>query len=219
VPEGKVWDVSHGFTERFLLVADGQRREDCLKRAIRKLNREDLSDLLIDRDTKSVPGMPDIGHTILEKIAKSAVVVADVTIINPAAVRRPDERPVSNPNVLFELGYAYRKLSPNAIIGVLNTASGEVEELPFDLWPKRLMTYRLAADDDKAEVRAKLVDAFAAAIRQCLGESQLDSHFNSPLHGKECLETLLSLQRFARIPGAESCWSWQRTFTSTEQFS
>jgi hypothetical protein len=78
--------------------------EDCLKRAIRKLNREDLSDLVIDRDTKNIPGMPDIGHTILEKIAKSAVVVADLTLINPAAVRRPDERPVSNPNVLFELG-------------------------------------------------------------------------------------------------------------------
>src|SRR5687767_9994595 len=78
--------------------------EDCLKRAIRKVNREDLSDLLIDRDTKDVPGMPDIGHTILEKIAKSAIVVADVTIINPATVRRPNERPVSNPNVLFELG-------------------------------------------------------------------------------------------------------------------
>lgn len=157
--------------------------EDCLKRAIRKLNREDLSDLVIDRDTKNIPGMPDIGHTILEKIAKSAVVVADLTLINPAAVRRPDERPVSNPNVLFELGYAFGTLGPQAMVGVVNTTSGEVEELPFDLRPKRLMTYRLAAGDDKAEVRAHLVDALAAAIKQCIGDTEDDRiRRNSRIH-------------------------------------
>jgi hypothetical protein len=146
--------------------------EDCLKRAIRQLNREDLSDLVVDRDTKNVPGMPDIGHTILEKIAKSVVVVADLTLINPIAVRRPDERPVSNPNVLFELGYAFGMLGSQAMVGVFNTASGRIEELPFDLRPKRLMTYRLVASDDKAEVWAKLVDALAAAIKQCLGDTE-----------------------------------------------
>ena len=87
-------------------------------------------------------------------------------------MRRPDERPVSNPNVLFELGYAFGTLGPHAIVGVFNTAFGEVEELLFDLPPKRLTTYRLAAGDDKAEVRVKLVDALAAAIRQCLGDTE-----------------------------------------------
>ncbi len=148
--------------------------EDCLKRAIRKLNREDLSELVIDRDTKNVAGMPDIGHTILENIARSPVVVADLTLINPATVRRPDERTVSNPNVLFELGYAFGKLGPKAIVGVFNTTSGEVEELPFDLRPRRLMTYRLAAGDDKAEVRAKLVTALAGAINRCMGDTADD---------------------------------------------
>lgn len=146
--------------------------EDCVKRAIRKLNRQNLSDLVIERDTKNVPGMPDIGHTIMEKIAKSAVVIADLSIINPASVRRPDERPVSNPNVLFELGYAFGKLGPKAMIGVLNTVSGMVEELPFDLRPKRLMTYRLAVGDDKAKIRAELVNDIAAAIKLCLGDTE-----------------------------------------------
>lgn len=148
--------------------------EDCLKRAIRKLNREDLSELVIDRDTRSIPGMPDIGQTILEKIAKSAVVIADLTLINPASVRRPDERPVSNPNVLFELGYAFGTLGPQAMVGVFNTASGEIEELPFDLRPKRLMSYRLSTSDNKAEVRAKLVEALAAGIKQSIGDTEDD---------------------------------------------
>jgi hypothetical protein len=157
-------DSSHRFNRYFI--------EDCLKRAIKQVNREDLSDLVIDRDTKNVPGMPDIGHTILEKITKSAVVVADLTIINPAPIRRDDERPVSNPNVLFELGYAFGRLGPKAIIGVFNTAVGEIEDLPFDLRPKRLMTYRVGADDEKAIARTDLVDALAVAIRQCLGDTE-----------------------------------------------
>ena len=73
---------------------------------------------------------------------------------------------MSNPNVLFEFGYAFGTLGAQAMIGVFNTASGMVEELPFDLRPKRLMTYRLAPGDDKAAARARLVDALAAAIRQ-----------------------------------------------------
>ena len=157
--------------------------EDCLKRAIRKLHREDLSDLVIDRDTKNVPGMPDIGHTILEKIANSAVVVADLTIINPKEVRRTDERPVCNPNVLFELGYAFGALDPQVMVGVFNTTFGEIEELPFDLRPKRLMTYRLSADDEKAKSRQKLVDELAAAIKDCLGDTEQDQiHRNSQIH-------------------------------------
>lgn len=157
--------------------------EDCLKRAIRKVNREDLSDLVIDRDTKNIPGMPDIGHAILEKITKSTVFVADLTLINPSEVRRPDERPVSNPNVLFELGYAFGTLGSKAMIGVFNTTSGAIEELPFDLRPKRLMTYQLEAGDNKAEVRAMLVDDLSNAIRQCLGDTedeQIDR--NSRIH-------------------------------------
>jgi hypothetical protein len=111
------------------------------------------------------------------------VVVADLTLINLAAVRRPDERPVSNPNVLFELGYAFGTLGPQAMVGVFNTTPGEVEELPFDLRPKRLMTYRLAAGDNKAEVRAKLVDALAAAIKQCLGDTEDEQiRRNSRIH-------------------------------------
>jgi hypothetical protein len=157
--------------------------EDCLKRAITKLNREELSDLVIDRDTKNVPGMPDIGQIIMEKIAKSAVVVADLSIINPAPIRRPDERPVSNPNVLFELGYAFGKRGPKAMIGVFNTASGEIDELPFDLRPKRLLSYQLASSDDKARIRTKLVDDLAVAIKQCLGDTEQEQiDRNSRIH-------------------------------------
>ena len=148
---------------------------DCLERAIKKVNRHDeLADLVIDRDTKSVPGMPDIGQTVFDKIEKAAVVVADLTIINPKTIRRQDEEPTANPNVLFELGYAFGKLGPKRLVGVINAADGEVEELPFDSRPKRLMTYRLNAGDDKAAVRKELIEDLVDALQRCLGDSEAE---------------------------------------------
>src|SRR5438309_1109416 len=44
--------------------------EEALKRAIKALQKDDTLDVepVIDRDTKDVPGSPDIAKTILEKI-------------------------------------------------------------------------------------------------------------------------------------------------------
>ena len=45
------------------------------------------------------------------------------------------------------------------------------------------MTYQLTAGDDKAEVRAKLLDALAAAIKQCIGDTEEDrSRRTSRIH-------------------------------------
>lgn len=145
--------------------------EDCLQRAIKVLSREDLTEVLIDRDTQGISGMPDIGQAILEKIRKSSLVVADLTIINPQSVRRPNERPVSNPNVLFELGYAFGTRGERAMIGVFNTAFGDVEELPFDLRPKRLLTYHLEPHTDKTATRDGVVRSMVTAIRAGLGDT------------------------------------------------
>lgn len=145
--------------------------DECLQRAIKQLNRNDLLNVVIDRDTKSVPGMPDIGHSVCEKIARAAVMVADLTIINPKRIRRHQEEPVSNPNVLFELGYGFGRLGGDVMIGVVNLADGTVEELPFDLRPKRVLTYFLDARSERRNVREDLVRSLAEAIRLCLGDA------------------------------------------------
>src|SRR5690349_21804015 len=106
------WEDDHdGKLNRYFI-------QDCVERSVKLLNREDeLDELVVDRDTKNVAGMPDIGRTVLEKIEKAAVVIADLTIINASHLRRPKERPVSNPNVLFELGYAFGKLGEGRLVG------------------------------------------------------------------------------------------------------
>jgi len=82
----------------------------------------------VDRDTKDLPGSPDISAAILEKIDDAAIVVADVSIVVKAspvtlgeATSGPNApmRSSPNPNVLFELGYAVKKLGWKRIGGHL----------------------------------------------------------------------------------------------------
>ena len=92
--------------------------------------------LEIDRDTMGVAGHPPIVETIFRKIEAAAVFVPDLTFVG----RRLDGRPMPNPNVLIEYGYALRSLSHSRIVAVMNSAHGRPDEdMPFNMkhlrWP------------------------------------------------------------------------------------
>jgi len=108
-------------------------------------------DPAIDRDTVGVAGAPDISNTILRKIDASAAFVADVTIVNS----EESSRPMPNPNVLIELGYALKALGDSQIVLVQNTAFGGPELLPFDLRQKRVLTYNSATDAESRAIERK----------------------------------------------------------------
>jgi hypothetical protein len=140
----------------------------CLNEAIKQLaselNVEDADRPSLDHDTKGERGMADITNTILNKIANSAVFVADLTPIATS----PKGKWLPNPNVMIELGWAMHRPGWERVIGVLNTASGaEEENLPFDIRQRRIITYIL---DDKADgktkksVKAKLTKELKDAI-------------------------------------------------------
>ncbi len=144
--------------------------EDALNRAIKKVNKE--SEIQIepapDRDTKGVPGSPNIIDAIFAKIRGCAVFVCDVSIINKGKVR-----PTPNPNVLFEAGYALAHKGWDKVICVVNTAYGPAESLPFDLRSRRVTPYKLPeGSDDKAGERQRLVDTLAEAITLAMQEHQ-----------------------------------------------
>lgn len=110
--------------------------ETAVERAV-KVIRSDGSltvDPRVDQGTQGVPGAPDIAHTIFEKIGAAEAFVTDVSIINPGVPGRP----TPNPNVLIELGYALHALKKENVVLVMNTASGAVESLPFDLRGRRV---------------------------------------------------------------------------------
>lgn len=142
---------------------------DCLRRSIEALAFADVATegLDIDRDTLNEKGSPDIAATILKKIEKCDVFVADVTIINADAPKQ--YRKMSNPNVLIELGFAARARGWDRILCVANSAFGSEQDLPFDIRHRRLISYYLPADaESKDQARKELVTVFTKQIREIL---------------------------------------------------
>lgn len=124
----------------------------------------------IDHDTRGERGMADIAATILKKIEDAAVFVADLTPI----AQSPAGKWLPNPNVMIELGWAMHKPGWDRVIGILNVASGaKVEDLPFDIRQRRIITFELAEDADKptrAGACSKLVKELEGALRTNLEE-------------------------------------------------
>ena len=120
---------------------------------------------VIDRDTQGVPGSPDIASTIFAKIVAADIFVADISITS-----RPKKgRQTPNPNVLIELGYAFKSLGYERVVLVFNEAFGKIEELPFDLRVRRLATYNMPVEaEERSGGRKKLEALLEVAIRAAL---------------------------------------------------
>ena len=139
--------------------------EEALRRAAKAVAADDAVEVepVIDRDTRGLPGSPEIAQSIFEKIGSATAVVADVTIVG-----RTDHRPACNPNVLIEVGYAFGVLGAERVILVMNTFFGAPSELPFDLRSRRVLSFDFAPGTEKASARRQLVAQLEHAIRLLL---------------------------------------------------
>lgn len=133
--------------------------ENSIKLALKKMNQDSPYSLIteIDRDIKGVLGSPDIVDSILTKIDKCGLFIADISIINSSL----NGKRTPNPNVLFELRYAVNCLGWDRVICVFNSDFGDVSELPFDLRNRRILTYETS---NISETRKKLADIFKQII-------------------------------------------------------
>ncbi len=154
--------------------------KNALATAIKELNidlgiSEPDREIVLDHDTKGIPGTPDLAGTIFDKIASSTVFIADISFV---AERAANSRKTANPNVLIELGYALSKLGSDRVIGVLNTASGSVEELPFDLKHKRhpIQFHIEDASTDHKIQKTDLIATLKTAIKSVIDFDQYKGH-------------------------------------------
>jgi hypothetical protein len=136
-----------------------------------------LQDIHLDYDTKDLSGSPDIVAAIFDKIASAAVFVGDVTPVGKTptkviAGKRHKAKPLMNPNVAVELGYAIGRLDLSKILMVFNTAYGNPGELPFDLRSKRgPIPYNLPEGSEAeavASARKELTDKLVIALKPFL---------------------------------------------------
>lgn len=174
---------------------------DALKQAVdsvsEELGLEDADRAELDHDTKNEAGMADIVATIFRKISEAAVFVADVTPIGVSNSSGDGEdksvKPLPNPNVMIELGWALSATGYERLIPILNLASGyKPDDLPFDIRHRRVLTYTLANDasaKDRASAQRDLIKALTAALKSNLGvaleEVSKDTEFKKVAAAKE----------------------------------
>lgn len=147
--------------------------ERALERAVGALHADESIEVepVIDRDTAGVPGAPNIGATIFEKIEGADVFVCDVSLVfqigeTDLGKRTTAVRNSPNPNVLFEAGYALKCLGPERMIFIANAAYGSPEQLPFDLRFRRILTYHASPDDsERSGERRRLEGALLKALQ------------------------------------------------------
>lgn len=142
--------------------------QDCLEDAIRQIQADENLELdpSLDRDIKGASGSADIAATLFTKIRAADVFVGDVSLINPN--RSVECRPTPNPNVLAELGYAAGFHGWERVICVLNTAFGEIDDLPFDIRQRRVVDYELRPEEDRKAPRKALAGMLRNALRDVL---------------------------------------------------
>ncbi|CAN5528492.1 hypothetical protein BH09BAC6_BH09BAC6_17590 [soil metagenome] len=154
--------------------------QQCLDAAAKKIAADNTVAVepRIDRDTLDLPGSPEITTAIFHKINHTHVFVADISIINSGS----ESRKTPNPNVLIELGFALRSLGHERIILVFNTAVGTLDDLPFDLRSRRIMTYESAEDaTSRADARKDLERKLDGAIRDALSFVPDDDNSSSAI--------------------------------------
>jgi hypothetical protein len=97
--------------------------EEALERALRDLaqDKEGPIEFALDQDARGVLGSPEISAAILQKIDNRSIFVADITPVGSLI----NGKQTPNPNVLFELSYAWHKLGESRIILVLNELKGD----------------------------------------------------------------------------------------------
>jgi hypothetical protein len=92
--------------------------------------REARESVDIDHDRKGVSGSPDLARTILDKIAKAAVFVGDVTLVgeNPSRGEDGTKKRLINSNVAIEYGFALNALTDSRVLLVQNTHFGSRDQ-------------------------------------------------------------------------------------------
>jgi hypothetical protein len=155
--------------------------QDCLEKAVKQIGRDGAIGITpsLKRDTKGEAGSPDIAATIFRKIARARAFVADITLMDPPvggwrkrlmqAVGIGPFRLSPNPNVLVELGFAAGQMGWERCLLVFNSAFGSIEQLPFDLRGRRIVTYHVGKKDDRQAARESFIPLLKSHLVEALG--------------------------------------------------
>ncbi|MBI5538802.1 MAG: hypothetical protein HY951_01990 [Bacteroidia bacterium] len=125
----------------------------CLNKAIKRIETELSISIYIDQATRDEKGAIHIVQTIENKIRQADIFVGDISIINNGSKKY---RKTSNPNVLYELGFASENVEWPNIICIINEAFGSFNKLPFDIGYRRGVSYYLSNENSRIQKNKKI---------------------------------------------------------------
>lgn len=118
--------------------------------------------LQLDHASRNLIGAQDIADSLLEKIDQASIFVADVS----GFIKTTTEDYLSNPNVMFELGYAVATKTWENIVLIANIDACPIDRLPFDIRNRSIIPYS-----------AKKITQFNAELpsilRKCLSKNYI----------------------------------------------
>ncbi|TGM85585.1 hypothetical protein [Leptospira licerasiae] len=148
-------DLPHKYNRNFI--------DKALKKVCKEISVSTGRTINLDKDTLGVSGSPDIINEILKKIEKCSVFVADVTPVASLGNKK-----LTNPNVMLELGYAWKAKSSENILMILNEAYASTKELPFDLGFKRQIRYSYGSENAEPLKVDQLASSLKSQIRSII---------------------------------------------------
>lgn len=152
--------------------------KEAINKAIKTLNADNNGmHFTYEESTSGEVGAPNIAQTIIEKISKSDIFICDISIVN----KHSKFRKTPNPNVMFELGFAFNLLGWDKIICIFNTESGNVGQLPFDINHNRLLCYSSEKSDYKTTLVTNIKHAVEAMIQKGIIYNPLKEHIKGKI--------------------------------------
>jgi len=109
----------------------------------KKISNELGIKITIDSDSRGEDGSRSIDETILKKITNCDLFIGDITPASPRLKLFKWIKPISNSNVMFELGFAVSSLGWNRCILVWNNKYGNLSQAPFDIRNHNTSTYQI----------------------------------------------------------------------------
>jgi hypothetical protein len=158
--------------------------------------------VVLDEATRDTPGSPDIVSTILEKISKADAFVADISTIGTS---KESNKPIPNPNVMAEFGYALAEVGYDRCVLLCNEGYTSIKDLPFDIERRRVTPFKSEAPgrtrkETTAELAGKLTDALTLILKKNPRRARL-RYLDSPEHLRKESDLRLLREGLLKIHG------------------
>lgn len=167
---------------------------DAIDIAVAELSVEVDEAPRVEADMENVSGSPEIATVLFQKIGRSAVFIADTTVVATTI----GGRCLPNPNVSTEMGYAGGLIGWGRIICVMNEHFGGIKTIPFDVRNRPFpVLYKL--NPDSMESSDRIRDELAVALRAKIA-GVLETEYTAVSRAIERLDinSHSELQRFGR---------------------